>query len=150
MVMQRRFRVEHGDVFPQGAFLKGSVEPVDDFNAGRREDGSRPQLADRETGLLLWQALILDADEEAGKRETAVTVKFAARMRPVPPEKPAGLPWTPVELVGLTALPYIDDSGSRPRIAWSFRADDLVAPTAGKPAVGNSTGGGTGTSKDAA
>ena len=42
-MMQKRFRVKHGDVFPTGAFLKGAVEPVADFNAGKREDGSRPQ-----------------------------------------------------------------------------------------------------------
>ena len=37
--------------------------------------------------------------------------------------------------MGLTALAYIDDNGSRPRVAWSFRATELVAPgTAGKAA----------------
>ncbi len=132
MAMQKRFRVEHGEVFPAGAFLKGSVEPVADFNAGKREDGSRPQQVDRDTGLLLWQATVLDADEEAGKRETALTVKFAARVQPVPPENPTSFPWTPVEFIGLTALAYVDDSGNRPRIAWSFRAEGMVAPTAGR------------------
>ncbi len=46
-MMQKRFRVKHGDVFPTGAFLKGAVEPVADFNAGKREDGSRPLLVPR-------------------------------------------------------------------------------------------------------
>jgi hypothetical protein len=74
--------------------------------------------------------VVLDADEEAGKRETALTVKFAARVQPVPPPNPTSFPWTPVEFVGLTALAYVDDSGNRPRIAWSFRAEDMIAPRA--------------------
>lgn len=128
MTMQRRVKVAHGDVFPAGAFLKGAVEPVADFNAARREDGSRPQQVDKDTGLLLWQAVVLDADEEATKKDTALTVKFAAKQQPVPPSNKSGMPWTPVEFVGLTALPYVDDNGNRPRLAWSFRAEGMVAP----------------------
>lgn len=131
MAMQRRIKMEHRDVFPHGAFLKGAVEPVGDFNAERRADGSRPQQLDKDTGLPLWQCTVLDADEEAGKRETAVSVKFAAKVRPVPPENKTSLPWTPVEFVGLTALPWVDDSGPRPRIAWSYRAEEMRAPTTG-------------------
>lgn len=130
MVMPRRIRVEHGQVFPAGVFLKGAVEPVADFNASQREDGTRPQQVDKDTGLLLWQAIVLDADEEASKKDTAVTVKFAAKVQPVPPANKSGLPWTPVEFVGLTALPYVDDNGNRPRLAWSYRADGLVEPGA--------------------
>jgi hypothetical protein len=128
MAMQKRFKVAHGDVFPVGAFLKGAVEPVFDFNAPKRDDGSRPQQVDKETGLLVWQAVVLDADEEAGKRETAVTVKFLGKVRPVPPENKTQFPWTPVEFTGLTALAWIDDNGPRPRIAWSFRAEGMVEP----------------------
>jgi len=100
-------------LFPAGAFLKGAVEPVADFNALKREDGSRPQQVDRDTGLLLWQAVVLDADEEAGKKDTALTVKFAAKVQPVPPHNATSFPWTPVEFTGLTALAYVDDSGNR-------------------------------------
>ncbi|NHA69919.1 plasmid replication, integration and excision activator [Phycicoccus sp. CMS6Z-2] len=135
MAMQRRMKVAHGDVFPAGAFLKGVVEPVSDFNASPREDGSRPQQVDKDTGLLLWQATVLDADEEASRKETAVSVKFAAKQQPVPPENKSGMPWTPVEFVGLTALAWIDDSGPRPRLAWSFRAEGMVAPSAGLKAA---------------
>jgi hypothetical protein len=130
MAMQRRFAVAHEDVFPKGAFLKGEVEPVADFNATKREDGSRPQQLDKDSGLPLWQVVVLDADEEAGKKDTAVTVKIAAKFQPVPPENKTPFPWTPVEFVGLTALPYVDDNGTRPRLAWSYKADDLCAPGA--------------------
>jgi len=130
MAMQKRMRVAHEDVFPAGAFLKGAVEPVSDFNAAQRDDGSRPQQVDKDTGLLLWQATVLDADEEAGKRETALSVKFAAKVRPVPPENKTPFPWTPVEFTGLTVLAWVDESGSRPRVAWSFRAEGMVEPSA--------------------
>lgn len=143
MAMQKRFKVEHAEVFPAGAFLKGEVEPVLDFDAPKREDGSRPQATDRETGLLLWQATVLDADEDAGKRETALSVKFVAKVQPVPPENKTPFPWTPVEFVGLTALAYAEYTGTkdrdgkdRVRIAWSFRAEGMVEPrAAGKAAA---------------
>ncbi|GAA2236527.1 hypothetical protein GCM10010413_41120 [Promicromonospora sukumoe] len=128
MAMQRRFAVAHEDVFPKGAFLKGEVEPVQDFNADKRPDGSRPQQRDKDTGLPLWQVVVLDADEEAGKKDTAVTVKIAAPHQPVPPENKTPFPWTPIEFVGLTALPYVDDNGTRPRLAWSYKADDVCEP----------------------
>lgn len=152
MTMQRRIKVQHGDVFPAGAYLKGSVEPVMDFNAAKREDGSRPQQTDKDTGLLLWQAVVLDADEEASKKDTAVTVKFAAKVRPTPPENTSGMPWTPVEFVDLTALPYVDDNGNRPRMAWSFRAEGMVAPGSSDTSSGTSSSGNQGrpAGKDAA
>ncbi len=134
MAIQRRIKFQHGDVFPAGAFLKGAVEPVLNYDADPRPDGSRPQAVDKETGLLVWQATVLDADEGAGKKDTAVTVKFLAKVQPVPPENKTPFPWTPVEFKGLTALPYVDENGMRPRIAWSFRADNMVAPSNGSAA----------------
>lgn len=134
MAIQRRFGVNHRDVFPAGAYLVGPVEAVTDFQAPARPDGSRPQKSDPETGLLLWQVQVLDADEEAGKRDNTVNMKFLAAHQPVPPEPQSGFPFTLVQFVGLTALPYVDDSGSRPRIAWSFRAEGMQAP----PSAGSS------------
>ncbi len=143
MVMKKRVPVRFEDVFPVGAYLKqgenGPVEPVLDFNAEKRADGSRPQQLDKDTGLLLWQATVLDADDAAGKKDTAVSVKFASKVQPVPPENKSGFPWTPVEFVGLTALAYVDENGSRPRIAWSFRAEDMIEPSNGNGASSNGT-----------
>ena len=116
--------------------MKGGVEPVADFNAEKRPDGSRPQQLDKDSGLPLWQVTVLDADEEAGKKETALSIKIAAKVQPVPPDNGTPFPWTPVEFVGLTALPYVDDNGARPRLAWSFRAEGMTAPGKGaKPSV---------------
>ncbi|RPF21297.1 plasmid replication, integration and excision activator [Myceligenerans xiligouense] len=128
MAMPKRMSVPTEVVFPAGAYLKGGVEPVADFNAPQREDGSRPQQLDKDSGLPLWQVLVFDFDEDAGKKDSAVTVKIAARYQPVPPENKGPLPLTQVGFVGLTALAYIDDNGARPRIVWSFKAADICAP----------------------
>ncbi|WP_309063298.1 plasmid replication, integration and excision activator [Streptomyces sp.] len=141
MAIAKRFPIAHGLAFPNGAFLRGFVEPVADFQGEQRPDGSRPQQRDKETGLPLWQCTVIDADDDANRKDIGVTVKFAAEVQPVPPKNTSPLPWTPVEFVGLTALPYIDDNGNRPRIAWSFRAQGFATPgQAGK----------SGESKDAA
>ena len=146
MAIKKRMQLQHSDVFPEGAFLKGEVTPVADYNAEPRGDGTRPQQVDKDTGLLVWQATVLDADEEAGKRDTAVTVKFLAKVQPVPPENKSGMPWTPVEFTGLTALAWIDDSGMRPRIAWSYRAEGIVEPKTTTSGKAGSSGSGTGSS----
>ncbi|MBB2893015.1 plasmid replication, integration and excision activator [Flexivirga oryzae] len=140
MAIPRRINLPHHEVFPAGAFLKGEVEPVLDFQVDKRSDGSRPQQTDKETGLLLWQATVLDADEEASRKDTAIVVKFAAGVRPVPPAKKAGMPWTPVEFVGLSALPYVDTNSGRPRLAWSFRAESMAEPGAASASSSSSKG----------
>lgn len=130
MAMQKRFPVSHADVFPQGAFLVGGVETVSDFNAPARADGSRPQQLDKDSGLPLWSVQVVDADEQAGKRDRTLTVKIAASVQPVPPKNETPFPFTPVTFGELSALPWVDDSGQRPRIAWSFRATGFVSPSA--------------------
>lgn len=141
MAMQKRFPVAMDAVFPAGAFIKGVVEPVTDFNAAQREDGTRPQQVDKDTGQLLWQVQVVDPDPEAGKKDTAVSVKIAAPHQPVPPHNDTPFPFTPVEFEGLTALAWVDDSGNRPRVAWSFRASGLKAP--GGEAKGRRSGSGS-------
>ena len=137
MAMAKRFPVAFDAVFPRGAFLVGEVEAVADFNAAAREDGSRPQQLDKDTGLPLWSVPIFDADAEAGKKDKAITVKIAAAHQPVPPTNDTPFPFTAVEFVGLTALPWVDDSGNRPRIAWSFKADAITAPGASRKSTGS-------------
>lgn len=133
MAMQRRIGVGHHEVFPKGAFLK-DVAAVVDFEASKaRTDGVRVQAKDldregRGTGLLLWACTVLDADEDAGRKDTVVVVKVAAAHQPVPPKNTSGFPWTPVEFTGLVATPYVDDNGHRPRLAWSLRASGMVEP----------------------
>ena len=132
MAMQRRIRVGHHEVFPKGAFLK-DVAPVQDFEASKdRKDGVRVQAKDKDTGVPLWACTVLDADEEAGRKEAVVVVKVAAPHQPVPPKNTSGFPWVPVEFTGLTATPYVDENGNRPRLAWSLRASGMVEPGKGE------------------
>lgn len=128
MAIARRIQVSFADVFPAGAFLVGEVEPVTDFNAPQRSDGTRPQQLDKDNGLPVWSVPVLDADPEAGKRDKTVTVKVSAAHQPVPPTNSTPFPFTPVEFAGLTITAWVDDNGPRPRLAWSIRATDLIAP----------------------
>lgn len=146
MAIQGRIKVEHDAVFPKGAFLKGTIEPITNFNAEPRPDGTRPHQTDNETGELMWQGIFIDGDDTS-KKNTAVTVKFAAPHQPVPPENKTPFPWVPVEFVGLEAVPYIDERGNRPCVAWSFRATGMIAP--GSSAAPRSAGSGS-AGKDAA
>jgi hypothetical protein len=133
MAINGRFKVNHGDVFPHGAFVVGDVEAVRDFERSTRE---RPvQATDKETGQLVWSVSVLDPDPEARKDAKTVTVKISAPVQPVPPgELAAGLPFRPVEFDGLTVTPYLNENGGRPRVAYSFRATGMRPPAgAGKP-----------------
>jgi hypothetical protein len=137
MAIQKRFKVDHGDVFAQGAYVKGGAEKVLDFDVKVARGEERPQQKDKETGLPIWQVMVIDPDDDAGKKDTTVGVKFLAKVKPILPENKTPFPFTPVEFVGLEALPYVDDSGvrvengqvrGRARIAWSFRAESMVEP----------------------
>lgn len=41
MAIAKRFPIAHAMVFPNGAFLRGYVEPVADFNGEKRALGMR-------------------------------------------------------------------------------------------------------------
>ena len=132
-----RFKIAHGDVFSHGAYLVSDVEPVRDFD--KSQPGAPVQAVDKETGLLMWAVSVLDADPDARKDVKTVTVKIAAPHQPVPPEAMAGMPFRPVEFDGLTVTPYVDDK--RGRVAYSYRATGMRAPSpaarhAPRPATG--------------
>jgi hypothetical protein len=126
MAIARRFKIQHDEVFPFGAYLVGEVGPVFDFDKSTKDN--KVQQVDKDSGLLLWSVEVLDADPEAGKKSKTVTVKIAARVQPVPPDALPGLPFRPVVFQGLSALPYIDDAGKFSRIVWSFKAEAMTAP----------------------
>ena len=137
MAMARRIKVTHEDVFPHGAYLVSEVQQVVDFDRSTRE--MRYQQTDKDTGLLLWQVDVLDADPEAKRSSRAVSVKIAAKVQPVPPANESEGPFTPVVFQGLTALPYVEAvSESFSRIAWSFRAETMHST---KLATGGSSSG---------
>ena len=118
MALGRHIPLTTDQVFPAGAYAVGVVEPVFDFEASTREQ--KVQAHDRDSGLLLWAISVFDADPEA--RTKVARVKIAARNPPVLPQAQAGSPFPAVSFEGLTITAYVDTSGSRPRVAWAFRA----------------------------
>ena len=125
MALSRHIPIGNELLFPQGTYAVGGVEQVVDFEASTREQ--RVQAHDRDSGLPLWAVSVFDADPEA--RTKVVRVKIASRTPPVLPQAPAGSPFPAVAFEGLTATAYVDTSGSRPRLAWSFRATAVRAAT---------------------
>ena len=113
-----------GDLFPYGLGVVGAVSASDDFDASTKE--RRVQARDKESGLPVWQVDIMDFDPEA--RERTFRVKIASAVQPVPPSAVEGVPVRPVVLEGLTVIPWLDDRGARPRIAYSLKATGLTAP----------------------
>src|SRR5215469_4222331 len=94
--------IEFSQAFPAGAFAAGGFEPVRDFEASK--DGRFVQSKDRDSGLPLWQADIIDADPEA--RAKTVRVRIAAAEQPVLPAPSGPLPFVAVEFAGLMMTPY--------------------------------------------
>jgi hypothetical protein len=125
MAIGRHIPVNMDQVFPSGAYAVGGVEQVIDFDASTPDQ--RVQAHDRDSGLPVWAVSVFDADPDA--RTKIVRVKIAARNPPVLPQAPAGSPFPAVSFEGLTATGYVDTSGSRPRLAWSFRATAVRAAT---------------------
>ena len=125
MALGRHIPLSTDAVFPAGAYAVGAVEQVFDFEASTREQ--KVQARDPESGLPIWAISVFDADPEA--RAKLVRVKIAARTPPVLPQAAAGSPFPAVSFEGLTITAYVDTSGSRPRVAWAFRATAVRAAT---------------------
>jgi hypothetical protein len=125
MALSRHIPITNELVFPSGAYAVGGVEQVVDFEASTREQ--KVQAHDRDSGLPTWAISVFDADPEA--RAKVVRVKISSRTPPVLPQAPAGSPFPAVAFDGLTATGYVNTSGSRPRLAWSFRATAVRGAT---------------------
>src|SRR4051794_16595427 len=135
--------------FPLGAYLVSEVTPVVDFDKSTREH--KVQQVDSDTGKLLWQVDVLDADPEAKRSSKTVSVKIPANVQPVPPGNDGSSPFTPVVFVGLTALPWIEQvSDDYLKISWSFKAEDMAAPSRRAAAVATPGEKSSATSKSAA
>jgi hypothetical protein len=115
MAIQGPFRVSFGDLFPHGAFVKGGVEPVRDFDKSSKDNFV--QMRDKHTGELVWQVDVIDGDPES---KGSVKVKITAQVQPISPEPLAGFPFAPVAFEGLTVTPYVDSNTNR--LAYSVRA----------------------------
>ena len=115
MALQGPIPVEFAQVFPRGVFAAGPFEPVRDFEASK---GDRfVQSKDKQTGLPLWVAEVIDGDPAA--RQKSLRVKVAASDQPMLPSPPAGMPFVAVEFAGLMVTPYVNQAG---RLAFSLKA----------------------------
>jgi hypothetical protein len=132
MAISRRFPIPFDLVFPYGAYLVSEVSPVFDYERSTKE--TKVQQADPETGLLLWQVDVLDADPEAKKSTKTVSVKIPAKVQPVPPGNDTPFPFTPVVFEGMTALPWIEETGNFSKISWSLKATAIRPVTTGSTA----------------
>jgi hypothetical protein len=146
MAIQGAMPVEHDWAFPGGCFIVGGVEPMKDFKRSTKE--TVVQAVDEATGLLVWRVNVVDADDEA--RDTAIRVKILAPVQRVPPEKLAGTPFRPVVFEGLTARAWVNADrcqveANRPhrcggRVAWSFTATGMRAPSQAAKATAGANG----------
>jgi hypothetical protein len=143
MALPRKIKVEFNEWFPFGLFVVSVVGALRNFE---RSTADNPvQAVDEESGERVWTVEAMDGDPDSRKADRHFTVKLIAPVQPVPPARPAGfppgVPFVPVEFTGMTATPWVDDSGPRPRLAWSFRATGMVAPKFGtKPAAVKDSG----------
>ncbi|MFD3685738.1 plasmid replication, integration and excision activator, partial [Nocardiopsis sp. NPDC058631] len=74
---------------------------------------------------------VIDADPEARGKAKSVKVKVAAQVCPTLPDEVPGLPFRPIEFESMAVMPYVDDNGRRPRVAYSLRARGVKALGAG-------------------
>jgi hypothetical protein len=124
MALQGAIPIDFGTVFPDGAYTAGAFEAVRDFD---RSQGDRfVQQQDKGTGLPMWTVDVIDADPKA--RDRTIKVKVAAEYQPTLPPASAGSPFTAVEFTGLTVAPYVNQAG---RLAYSFKATGVRAPSRG-------------------
>jgi hypothetical protein len=100
-----------------------------DFDRSTRDNPV--QAVDKETGLRIFEAEVVNTDPEARKADRSFTVKLIAEQQPVPPPAPDGSTMRPVVFTHLEAMPWLDDrmcTGKdqphrcRAKIAWSYRA----------------------------
>ncbi|MEV5587524.1 plasmid replication, integration and excision activator, partial [Nonomuraea pusilla] len=105
------------------------VEPVKDFDAST--NGRFVQARDKQTGELVWQVSVMDADPSLKAAQKTLAVKILSPVQPTPPAAMPGLPFTPVEFDQVTVTPYVNGTG---RLAYSIRVREMRAPRPmGKP-----------------
>ncbi len=124
MALQGPIPVTFDMVFPHGCYVVGEVEPVKDFDAST--NGRFVQARDKQTGELVWQVAVMDADPTLKPAQKTVAVKVLSPVQPVPPAPMPGLPFTPVEFDGVSVTPYVNSNSNR--LAYSIRVREMRAP----------------------
>lgn len=127
--MQRRINIKQHEHFPFPLMLVGDVGARRDFDKSTKDHPV--QEVDKETGLPIFEAEVVNTDPEARKSDRSFTVKLIAERQPVPPAGGDGSTMRPVVFANLEGLPWLDDrmcNGKdhphkcRAKISWSYRA----------------------------
>jgi len=130
-----KFEIAFDDMFPQGAFLMGDVQPMTEYQSQEdkaRNGPVRPRI-DEQTDKRLYRVTIADPAAEK-ERDKSIAVEIAADVQPVPPAAVGNLPFRPVVLEGLTVQPRAETSAQAKWLTWVVRATGLRAVDA--PATG--------------
>jgi hypothetical protein len=127
MAVQSPIPVHFAQVFPDGAYVTGPVEPISAYD---KETGAKlGQAKHPVTGELMWEVPVHDADPTAKGAAKAVKVKIASPYQPVPPEPIPGHPFAPVEFEQMSITPYVVEvMKGRYRVAYSIQARGITTP----------------------
>lgn len=133
-----RFPIAFDELFPEGAYLMGDIQPLVEYQSQEDKARNRPirPRIDELTGKRIYRATIADPSAEK-ERDKSITVDIVADVQPVAPEAVGGLPFRPVILDGLTVQPRAEASGQAKWITYVFRATGLRAADA--PATGRAS-----------
>jgi len=138
-----RFDIDFDEMFPQGAYLMGDIQPLTEYQSQEDKARNRPvrPRIDERTGRRLYRATVADPSAEK-ERDKSIAVEIAAEVQPVPPEAVGNLPFRPVVLEGLTVQPRAETSGQAKWITWVVRATGLRGVTTSSTTRGGKTAGG--------
>lgn len=117
-----RFPIAFNDLFPQGAYLMGDIQPLTEYQSQEDKARNRPirPRIDEATGKRLYRATIADPSAEK-ERDKSISV-----------ETVGGLPFPPVVLVGVMGQPRADESGQAKRISWAIGLCGVDGPASGR------------------
>jgi hypothetical protein len=144
--VQRRIGIKQFEHFTHPLLLVGEVEPRRDFEKSTKDNPV--QEVDKESGVRVWEAEVVNTDPEARKADRSFTVKLISDRQPVPPESADASGMRLVMFAHLEAMPWLDDrmcSGKdqphrcRAKIAWSYRASGFAETSDSGKASGSTS-----------
>lgn len=128
------------------AWAMGGVEAEKDWDRSSPE--KFVQKIDPATGLGVWTVVVADPTSQTQRK-----VKILCDDEPVIPEPADGLPFVPIEFVGLTVRPWLNDRACKPaqkpgqrqqrcgcKVELSVRARGVRAARMGRPAPAPAAG----------
>ena len=137
----KRFEMPFEEMFPEGLFLVGDIQPVTEYQSQEDKARNRPvrPRIDELTGLPLYRGTFADPSAEKA-RDKSIQVEFTAKVQPVPPAAIPGLPLRAVVLEGLSVQPRAETSGQAKWITWVVRATGMRAVDSSGAAKGGRAG----------